>query len=545
MNCPCTPKETYKPDLHFTLSKKIIDEIERYYNEIIDAIEVKYTEICEALSVAKPDALSELDSILKNYHEVDNNIAQKFALVDQQIKALADTPVGKLRDIIDRVNTIERLMVDSSYAFNSILTELRKKSQIKPEFVGSVQECVNPDKLYVVDGHVYAYMWAKATAPTIVIESRAGGYWWANEWIPLGDFTAVADTGAKRTNLIPVTAGDQLLYKGDSCGSPNSVVWLNANKEWLSTAQYTATSEPVLVTAPENAGYVWFNSFGYSSNLDGIILDVEWVTCQAAVDGYAWVNTGYDFIPSDCESTLVEHSERLTELESKTNRLQDSLAGKLIVYDGDSIAESRFDLNDNGGGYPKLIADATGCTYSNHAISGAWLSYRSAGHSVVGNLNNLPTGADLYCFEGGINDFWNNVPIGEVTSGYFDEVDATTICGAMETIFRFCLTNFIGAPICFIITHKVQDTAYTQNANGDTFADYHDAMVAVCNKYSIPYYDAFLNSGINVWNHNQNNAFMNANQNGTVDGCHPNEEGYKRYYVPQLINLFRSVMPME
>ena len=68
-------------------------------------------------------------------------------------------------------------------------------------------------------------------------------------------------------------------------------------------------------------------------------------------------------------------------------------------------------------------------------------------------------------------------------------------------------------------------------------------MVGICNKYSIPYYDAFLESGLNGWNDYQNNTFLTGNADGTPDGCHPNEKSYKRHYVPQLISLFEKIIP--
>ena len=69
-------------------------------------------------------------------------------------------------------------------------------------------------------------------------------------------------------------------------------------------------------------------------------------------------------------------------------------------------------------------------------------------------------------------------------------------------------------------------------------------MVGICEKYSIPYYDAFSESGLNGWNTVQNNAYLTGNADGTADGIHPNAEGYKRYYVPQLIRLFERIMPV-
>ena len=209
------------------------------------------------------------------------------------------------------------------------------------------------------------------------------------------------------------------------------------------------------------------------------------------------------------------------------------LTGKKIVYDGDSICAAEF-------GYPKLIADKTACIYDNQAVGGARLCAASDRHSVVNNLGNLPTDGDIYCFQGGINDWWGNTPLGTYTQGdYTGEVDPATIYGAMETICRYALTNFFGRAICFVITHKVQNAAYSQNTAGHTFWDYRKAMIDVCEKYSIPYYDAFTKSGLNGWNTAQKaGLFVDS------DGTHPTEAAYEAYYVPQLISLFESIVPV-
>ena len=75
--------------------------------------------------------------------------------------------------------------------------------------------------------------------------------------------------------------------------------------------------------------------------------------------------------------------------------------------------------------------------------------------------------------------------------------------------------------------------------------DVHDKLVGICKKYAIPYYDAFENSGLNAYDNVQNTNFLTSNSSGTPDGCHPNAEGYKKYYVPQLLALFNSLMPRE
>lgn len=213
---------------------------------------------------------------------------------------------------------------------------------------------------------------------------------------------------------------------------------------------------------------------------------------------------------------------------------------KTIVYDGDSICHG----GRTNGGYARLIAEKVGGMYVNQAVGGGRLVSQSAGHtnhSIVDNLPNLPTTGDLYCFQGGVNDYWSKSVLGTYSKEDFTgTLDTTTVCGALETIFRYALNTFVGKPVCFVITHKCSGATYNKNTLGDTFEDYRNAMVGICNKYSIPYYDAFSESGLNGWNTVQKNAYTI-----DADGTHPTEDGYKRYYVPQLINLFEQIMPVE
>lgn len=401
-----------------------------------------------------------------------------------------------------------------------------------PEFANSIDECTDKSKLYVLpDGYIYAYI---KTVPKVTYETHQN-----KQWDSSGTLKNASGLDAKNTNVIPVNSGDQFIYTGNG-QYVASVYWLNSSvvtsSNILSIETYGRSGVPatVTLTAPSGARYAMFMSWEYAN--PGPVLEVTPLT-----GSYKWASTGHAFVPADYEDRIVALEDEVGELKSG---IKDSvLAKKKIIYDGDSIAESR---SNNGGGYAKLIAGLVGGFYVNQAVGGAYLRSTavSGRHSVVDNLANLPKDGDLYCFEGGINDYWNNAALGSYSkSDYKGSVDATTVCGALETIFRYALNTFVGKPICFIITHKIQETAYNKNSNGDTFEDYRDAMIGICEKYSIPYYDAFSESGLNGWNAAQNNAFLTANATGEPDGCHPNEEGYKRYYVPQLLTIFEKIMP--
>ena len=245
-----------------------------------------------------------------------------------------------------------------------------------------------------------------------------------------------------------------------------------------------------------------------------------------------------------------------------------TLKDKKIIYDGDSICEGRFKGQAaNGGAYATLISKFTDSTFENFAIGGGTLCsqrnrpnfpWGGKHHSLSDSITQLPLDGDLYCFEGGVNDYWQNFELGSFDpDDYTGEPDIDTVSGALEFIFRYALNNFLGKPICFVIVHKISeyrdgvrtaDLSSKKNFAKDpyTFKECHDRLVDICKKYSIPYYDAYENSGLNGWNELHNNTFLTAGGSCTPtrgDGCHPNKEAYERYYVPQLISLFQSIIP--
>jgi lysophospholipase L1-like esterase len=355
-------------------------------------------------------------------------------------------------------------------------------------------------------------------APEIIITENASGYWWNNNGVP--EFyvpTDGSETCSKETNYITATKGDVFRVTiRTSDGHPANGAWYDANKNVISVIIVDGDqghAKTVELTAPTGTAYVRFFSHAWQYNLSDVPMEVIWI--------------GQDDTPTSTSP----------------------LNGKKIVYDGDSVCAS-WGISTNGGSYPQIIADIVGGTFDNQGVGGGRIVTQEGSsdtfHSVVDNLVNLPTDGDLYCFEGGINDHWNDVPLGAYSkSDYTGVLDKTTYCGALETIFRYATTKLVGKPICYIITHKCPHSAFSTHGTEHTFADFREAALGICEKYSIPVYDAWKDSGINSWNEYQlASFFIDSNDSGTGDGTHPNEAGYRRYYVPQLIELFERIMPI-
>lgn len=237
----------------------------------------------------------------------------------------------------------------------------------------------------------------------------------------------------------------------------------------------------------------------------------------------------------DYTQTFVDDYCKYTKLvEGESNeKPYYRISQNSIVFFGDSITAGIGGCN-----YPSLIASITGAKVTNRGKSGATLATGTTATYHISDLVAEYTGADdIICISGGINDFNISVPIGTLTAGYDDELDTTTVIGALENIFRELLTNHTTAKIYYVITHKAASAEINRNNLGLTFTDYHDAIVSVLNKYSIPFYDAFEDSGFvtssyGAWGETIRNLYtVNA------DGVHPNEAGYLKYYVYQIIDM--------
>lgn len=286
-----------------------------------------------------------------------------------------------------------------------------------------------------------------------------------------------------------------------------------------------------------NSGFALYDN---SCQLVYVSQSVESSVAQSFTYEFTAESDGFA-ITQDTSATLTATLSEAVEASEYSSRL----SNMTIAYNGDSITESR--LNEslttyNGGAYPKIIADITGGYYQNFAVGGGTLAQiDTSHHQIVNDIVNMTGEYDAIIISGGINDYWKNVPLGTYTEGdYTSEVDKTTICGALESIFRQAINKWCGKPIMFVITHKIGGTAFTPNTAGYTFDDVHEKIVGICHKYSIPYYDAYQDSGLNSYLDIMNTTFMTAGASGHPDHTHPNKSAYEKYYVPQVIQMLEA-----
>ena len=245
----------------------------------------------------------------------------------------------------------------------------------------------------------------------------------------------------------------------------------------------------------------------------------------------------------------------MSDVLSLVNKEENKLKGKTLLTFGDSICAG-VDYQDINGNtieckdYAEQIAEneemnlvanfgepgwtlAKGYTASNESIGMKIRSARLSGYT-----------ADYILLDGGTNDWFLNVPIGDTTPDFtLSTVDQSTMCGGLEYAFDQIYSMSPSAHKIFIIVHKAKEQWNTKNGIGKTMNDYMDACRKVCAKYSVKVVDLYnecsYNSAI-VQGYTKPMVVGGVVQN-YEDGTHPTTEGYKKFYVPLITSALKSL----
>lgn len=161
------------------------------------------------------------------------------------------------------------------------------------------------------------------------------------------------------------------------------------------------------------------------------------------------------------------------------------LKGKKLGWFGDSIMLGRHTDRDYGW-YNNLISK--GMIGTIKALNGALVSVKGSGyHSIISETGAsvFPSDVDYLIFDGGANDYFNRIPLGEITTDYSaSALDTSTYIGALEQVCYNLITNYPYAKKGYIIPYKMQNYADIQAQK-----QYFDNAIDVCKKWGIPVLD--------------------------------------------------------
>ncbi|WP_415302386.1 SGNH/GDSL hydrolase family protein [Clostridium perfringens] len=269
----------------------------------------------------------------------------------------------------------------------------------------------------------------------------------------------------------------------------------------------------------------------------------------------------------------VSESNITEELREKINRKDtvvtnsEILKDKKVVFLGDSIFEG-FTGAVNGivEAFKLLEPNAN---YVNMGIGGTTIQQNNGipvnitGKCIYDRINDIPEDADVILFEGGLNDYFQEVKgvtsYGEYLSNIYkmplsatyedgsykfvtalaefgggvipNVLNENTFCGAFEASLIKLITRFWNKIVICVIPHNVNGS--------EKLNKYFETERDLCKKYGIPYVDISASGCMP-------RIYSVAGKEGgtklTVDAVHPNKLAYKIKYAPPIYSKIKELI---
>ena len=163
-------------------------------------------------------------------------------------------------------------------------------------------------------------------------------------------------------------------------------------------------------------------------------------------------------------------------------------------------------------------------------VKGVYGGTRGCISTVVTNSTALAK-ADYILLEGGVNDAWNNAPVGTLTDGFAAAYDETTMTGALEKMLDDLETNYSDKCVAYVFPHGGM-FAGSEN----WYKTYKPAILAALKKWGVPYVD-IAETTPPMGKH----GVSELGDKYTSDGTHPNAAGYERFYAEPIAALLKRL----
>ncbi|MBR5460576.1 MAG: SGNH/GDSL hydrolase family protein [Clostridia bacterium] len=221
--------------------------------------------------------------------------------------------------------------------------------------------------------------------------------------------------------------------------------------------------------------------------------------------------------------------------------MDNSLAGKYISFNGDSICQG----TGCPGGYALIIENECSIRTQNIGVGGATVTFGVPGlygksrHYISDTIDKMDAEADYAIIEGGANDAGHGVPLGQLSEGFDAELDEETFYGAFELMLKRLIIRFAGKKYGYIASHQ---TSKGFSVTTPPEKSYYWAARRCCEKWGVPFLDLnstvppfiFFKPGSELYPLREKYTY-------NADGIHPNEEGYRKYYVPKIVAWLKTL----
>lgn len=204
---------------------------------------------------------------------------------------------------------------------------------------------------------------------------------------------------------------------------------------------------------------------------------------------------------NDIQDEIIRQGDDLDLVKDITDKLEPCWEGKTAAFYGDSLTEKNYHYTK---GYHKWVQELLElASYYNYGKSG-W------GYADIYNkVCNVVDPADIVFVGAGVNEQTYSVALGTITDSTTD-----TTYGRLNLLCAKLRERYPTSIIVFIT--PTYQTKYPHN-EGITSYEVSRAVREVCEKFAIPVFDNFIQSGINEKNLS---TF-------TTDNCHWNDTAHE------------------
>lgn len=303
----------------------------------------------------------------------------------------------------------------------------------------------------------------------------------------------VIDSTVSANGAIPVTGG-KTVYFGPCAPDSVHLAAYGENGVFIEKVEAAQCTEHATLNdgvvysyvLPENAGYVW----------------------TAAENKFA-----FDYIftcgePFGADELNGYHDDN-------------TLKGKSALFVGDSICHGTNDSAGDHYGWAGRIGDANDMDWVNNGQSGYSVStcrQYSAGVIINKLLETKDRDFDYVLLHGGVNDAWDRVAIGTVSSGYAPAgFNKATFAGGLENLFYNAYLYYGDtAAIGYLINFSMPTAGQPSLRE---MKPYFEMAKKICDKWNVRYFDMFENTKVFTDMKIGTTSYI-------PDYVHPNAAGY-------------------
>lgn len=235
-------------------------------------------------------------------------------------------------------------------------------------------------------------------------------------------------------------------------------------------------------------------------------------------------------------------NSRLSVVEHEIDSIDTgTLSDKKVLVIGDSISTDAY------GNYKKWVTDLINSgffdgekvTNSSRHATGFVARYNNEANDFITRIKAIenPSQYDLVVIFGGINDYIQNVPMGEETGTDY----TVSFKPAVNEFFSYLIENFTQARLCVLLPLRTYAT--WKNSVDEYQQAYGDYIKTVAKKYCLPVLNLTEDSGFcpyiatfrSMWT-------LLPDGFQSHDGVHPNEEYERRFLAPMIKHFLKGLI---